>query len=388
MAFVLSAEPLTLENLEKIFREKPLLEISPDLLEKINSYNTGIKPTGSAAAEVFLAAHALGFGPAVPEPVTRLALVLQLYTLLLPVNQPMQPANLQRILAFLNREVWPVVYEQSLPISQLTQLCLPLLGQGKVSFQGYELNAADVMDIFSWAPLSLTAPEVDKFINQNTYTYAYLLYNLFQLQPLLKWLEYLIQVFDQISSYQPDSLHQEWKRLTETLDSTNRIIQQNYSLPFAKQEITQVRESVEDLLLLLAKVMTAVTDLASDTFDNLLSTSEPPSTTSFNLASDLVQSLQKQLKVKVGNPSDNIILNKDMRILHHELAEAIKLTEQIVGLAFWAVSQVGKVFTLTAGNLTLSAYYHSSFFVPKEMVTEQLEKIINFTRITTPAPLT
>ena len=388
MAFVLSAEPLLLENLEKIFREKPLLEISPDLLEKIKGFNNQVKPTDNATAEAFLGAHAFSFGPAVPEPVTRLALVLQLYTLLLPVNQPFQPETLQRILAFYNREVWPVVHEQALPVSQLTQLCLPLFGQGKVSFQGYELNAADVMDIFSWSSLSLSSREVHKFVEQNTFTYAYLLYNLFQLQPLLTWLEYLIQVFDQISSDQPESLPIEWKRLAEAVKATSQSIQFNYSLPFERQDLTNVRESVLDLLQVLIKVMAAVTDLTSETFENLVSTSEPPATTSFNLSSDLGQSLLKELKLTIANPTDTIILNKDMRILHHEFAEAIKLTEQIIALAFWSVTQVGKVFTITAGNLTLSAYYHSTFFVPKETVSDQLEKTINFIRITSPAPLT
>jgi len=106
------------------------------------------------------------------------------------------------------------------------------------------------------------------------------------------------------------------------------------------------------------------------------------------LSSDLGQSLLKELKLTIANPTDTIILNKDMRILHHEFAEAINLTEQIIALAFWSVTQVGKVFTITAGNLTLSAYYHSTFFVPKETVSDQLEKTINFIRITSPAPLT
>ncbi|MGV3587333.1 MAG: aromatic amino acid lyase [Adhaeribacter sp.] len=388
MAYNLTAEPIALEDLEHIYREKSLIQISPDILEKLSNANAQINKTNSATAEAFLAAHGLSFGPAVPEEVIRLALVLQLSTLLLPANQPVQAETIQRLLAFYNREVWPVVHEQGLPASQLTQLGLPLLGLGKVSFQGYELNAADVMDIFSWQPLSLSAPEINNFTNQNTFTYAYLLHNLFRLAPVLNWLEYLIGVFDGISSDQPASLLFDSKILTENFENTRKIIQQNYALPPDKQDLHQVRDAVIDLLQNLITVTTALTDLTAETYDNLVSTSEPPATTSFALASDLVQSLQKQLKLTGINPTDTIILTKDMRMLHQALSEAINLTEQIIALAFWSVSQVDKVFSLTPGNLTLSAYYHSAFFVPKEAVSDQLQKIIDFTRITTPAPIT
>lgn len=388
MAYTLSAEPLPLKNLEKIFSEKPLLEVSPELLKQLTLNNGNLKVSDTATAEAFLVAHGLSFGPAVPEDVIRLALVLHLNTILLPVNRPIQAETVQRLLAFYNREVWPVVHEQGLPASQVTQFCLPLMGLGKVSFQGYELNAADVMDIFSWAPLSLPAAEINNFVSQHTFTYAYLLFNLFRFQPLITWLEYLIQVFENISSDGPASLPTEWRNLQEALTKTRLRIEHNYSLPVENQDLKGVRDAVLDLLLLLIKVTAAITDLTSETYDNLVSTSEPPATTSFALASDLVQSLQKQLKLTGVNHTDTIILVKDMRMLHHELTEALNLTEQIVALAFWSVTQVGKVFSLTPGNLTLSAYYHSAFFVPKEVVSDQLQKVIDFTRITTPAPLT
>ncbi|MDB5262788.1 MAG: histidine ammonia-lyase [Adhaeribacter sp.] len=388
MAYILSGALLNLENLEKIFHEKPLIAFEPDFLEKTTATNSQAKPTNTAAAEAFLAAHALAFGPAVPEDVTRLALVLQLYTFLQIGNQPCRAEYLQRILAFHNREVWPIVSEQALPISQLAQLCLPLLGQGKVSFQGYELKAADVLDIFSWEPLSLSAPEVNSFIEQNSFTYAYLVYHLFQLQPLVNWLPYLMQVFDQISENPSEPQPLVWTHLTESLHLTRQQIQNNYTTPFEKQNLAQVRESVQDLLQALTKVMAGIADLTAETFENLTATSEPPVTTSFNLASELVLSLQKQLKLTLANPTDSIILNKDIRILHHEFAEVLRLMEQIIALAFWSVTQVGKVFTLTTGNLTLSTYYHSSFFVPKETVSDQLEKTIGFIRINSPAPLT
>lgn len=388
MAFTLTAKPLLLQDLEKIFEEKPLLQISPELQERLNLNSLRLQRTDNSTAEAFIIAHGLSFGPAIPEEVIRLALVLQLNTLLFLENQPMQPEIIQRLLAFYNREVWPVVHEQGLPTSQLTQLYLPLLGLGKVTFQGYELNSADVMDIFSWAPLSLSADEINNLINQHSFTYAYLLFNLFRLKPLFNWLEYLMQVFEGIASEGPASLPADWTKLQVAFDKTRQNIQDNFAMPAEKQNLNGVRDAVLGLLQLLIKVNTAITDLTSETYENLVSTSEPPGTTSYSLASDFSQSLQKQLKLTGINPTDTIILSKDMRMLHHELSEAINLTEQIIALAFWSVTQVGKVFSLTPGNLTLSAYYHSTFIVPKEVVSDQLKKIIDFTRITTPAPLT
>ena len=388
MAFTLSSENLTFAALEKIYQEKLLLEIAPDIIELLNSIPASTSDNNNRLVENYLTAHVVGFGPPVPESIIRLTLALHLHALIQGSVQTPHLAVIQRLLAFYNREVWPLVYQQSSPVSQLTQLCLPLVGKGKVSFQGYELNATDVMDIFSWPPLSLSTAEVDVLINQHSLTQAFVVHNLLQLQPYVNWLEYLIQMFHQIAAIQPNALLTEWQQLTNAVAASRQNMEENFALPFVKQKMALVREHTFTLLKALNQITSAITEITSETFENLNSSSEPPATTSFNLASDLVLSLKKQLRLTFISPTDTIVTNKDMRILHQELTAAITLTEQVITLAFWSVAQVGRLFNLAPGNLTLSTYYHSSFYVPKEMVSDQLDKTLHFIRTTSPAPTT
>jgi hypothetical protein len=88
------------------------------------------------------------------------------------------------------------------------------------------------------------------------------------------------------------------------------------------------------------------------------------------------------------NPKEVVFTRADIIIINKLFSEAITYLEQLTALAFWSVAQVGKVHNLTSGNLILSTYYHSPLFVPKEMVSEQLEKAITFIRSTSPNPVT
>lgn len=135
----------------------------------------GAEQAQSAAS--LLLAYAVGTGAEVPAPLVRRMLLLQAHSL--SQGQPgVALATVRRLLDFYNREVWPVVYEQGalgagndqIP---LAHLALPLLGLGEVNYQGYRLAAADVLELFGWAPLALDAPEARALLGGNQFGLAY-----------------------------------------------------------------------------------------------------------------------------------------------------------------------------------------------------------------------
>ena len=384
MAFALTHNNLNFETLELIIRDKPLLELP----ETLFAAEPTLSPSSDKnnLAQIYLEAHAVSFGPAVPEEIIRLALVLQFYPLIKNKNLTLAPAIIQRLLAFYNREVFPVVQQQCAAASQAAQFYLPLLGKGKISFQGYELNAADVNNIFSWEPIALLPEEVNYLVNQPIFTYAETTLNLIKLQPLLRWVNYLSDLFLQLAATEP--LSAETEQIATALTQVKKLISANATLPVEQQNLGQLRDGLLELLTEINHVNEALAGNTTDTLENLFANAEPPFTTSFTLASSLVQSIQKQLAIMVSNPADIIFTRADINIINNLLAKAIVYFEQLTALAFWSVAQVGKIFNFNAGNITLSTYYHSSLFVPKEIVSLQLENIITYIRSTTPNSVT
>jgi hypothetical protein len=383
MPFVLTPENLSFANLELIFREKPLLELPSSYLAGISS-----APPATAKTELaqnYLLSHAVSFGPSVPEEIIRLALFIQIFSVVHQYSQQISLAIQQRLLAFYNREVFPVVQVQGSPASQATQMCLPLLGKGKVNFQGYELQAADVNEIFSWEPLALTPGEVTYFVNQPVFTYAESAINLIKLQPLVQWQIYLLELFNQISS--DDPMPFATHKMDTTLTKVKNAVVDNINLPIGKQNLPLLRDALEELLTQIYYLNEALVAYNTEALDNLIASAEPPATTVFNLAAALVISIHKQLNLKASNSENIVFTRANINILNEVLANNITYGEQLAGIAFWSVAQVGKLYTITPQNLTLSAYYHSALYVPKEMVSEQLEKAILFIRSTSPKPV-
>ena len=124
-----------------------------------------------------LMSHACGTGAEVPAELVRLMLLLKVQSLS-HGHSGVQLATVQRLLAMYNREMHPVVYEQgslgaSGDLVPLAHLCLPLLGLGEVNYQGYRLAAADALGLFSWAPLTLQAPEGLALLTGTQFVLAY-----------------------------------------------------------------------------------------------------------------------------------------------------------------------------------------------------------------------
>jgi histidine ammonia-lyase len=113
--------------------------------------------------ENLLMSHAAGVGPPFPREVVRAMLLLRANTLALG-HSGCRPLIVDRLLAFLDRGIHPVVPEQgslgaSGDLAPLAHLALPLIGRGEVEMDGRVVPASDALAAAALEPLDLQAKE-------------------------------------------------------------------------------------------------------------------------------------------------------------------------------------------------------------------------------------
>ena len=200
----ISPQHLSLEALETILKEQHILALSEEAEQRIvrcheylqqkiqNSdqiiygINTGFgalyqKKISQQNLEQLqrnlMMSHACGTGPEVPQEVVKLMLLLKIQSLAYG-HSGVQLKTVKRLIDFYNREVYPIVYQQgshgaSGDLVPLAHLCLPLIGLGEVSFQGYKLASEHVLEMFSWEPVTLKAKEGLSLLNGTQFMAAY-----------------------------------------------------------------------------------------------------------------------------------------------------------------------------------------------------------------------
>ena len=135
-----------------------------------------------------LRSHACGMGDQVPEEIVRLMLVLKAKSLS-HGHSGVQLATVELLLEFYHRNILPIVFTQgslgaSGDLSPLSHLCLPLIGEGKVMYKGYERNAADVLKEEGLKPITLQSKEGLALINGTQFMLAYSVENLLRAEHL------------------------------------------------------------------------------------------------------------------------------------------------------------------------------------------------------------
>ena len=119
--------------------------------------------------ENLLMSHAAGVGPAFPREIVRAMLLLRANTLALG-HSGCRPALVDRLLAFLDAGIHPVVPEQgslgaSGDLAPLAHLALPLIGRGRVEFRGASVPALIALREVGLDPLVLEAKEGIALLN-------------------------------------------------------------------------------------------------------------------------------------------------------------------------------------------------------------------------------
>lgn len=119
--------------------------------------------------ERLVRSHAAGMGEPLPAPAVRGMLLLRANTLARG-HSGARPLLVDRLLELLGRDLLPVVPSQgsvgaSGDLAPLAHLALPLLGRGRVHFEGRELDAAEALERCGLEPLELAPKEGLALIN-------------------------------------------------------------------------------------------------------------------------------------------------------------------------------------------------------------------------------
>lgn len=121
--------------------------------------------------------HACGTGEPVPAEIVRLMLLLKIQGLSYG-NSGVQLATVERLVDFFNKDIYPIVYQQgslgaSGDLAPLAHLCLPLIGEGEVFFEGKIQASKNVLKKFGWKPIELQSKEGLALLNGTQFMSAY-----------------------------------------------------------------------------------------------------------------------------------------------------------------------------------------------------------------------
>ncbi len=138
--------------------------------------------------ENLVMSHACGTGNKVPNSIVKLMLLLKIQALSYG-HSGVQLVTVERLIAFYNNDIFPVIYTQgslgaSGDLGPLAHLALPLIGKGKVVFNGEEISGAQLLDKMNWKPIELQAKEGLALLNGTQFMSAYGVYQILKAQKL------------------------------------------------------------------------------------------------------------------------------------------------------------------------------------------------------------
>ncbi len=200
----ISTQLLSFETLEEIISHGKLLALSEeakvniqkcrDYLDKkmashsepIYGINTGfgslcnVKISNenlSKLQENLVKSHSCGTGEGVPTEIVKLMLLLKIQSLSYG-HSGIQLQTVERLIAFYNNDILPVIYTQgslgaSGDLAPLAHLSLPLLGEGDVYFEGKKVHSSEVLKHFDWKPIVLQSKEGLALLNGTQFMSAY-----------------------------------------------------------------------------------------------------------------------------------------------------------------------------------------------------------------------
>jgi len=121
--------------------------------------------------------HACGTGDEVPLEIVKLMLFLKVQSLAYG-NSGVQLSTVERLIEFYNHNVLPQVFQlgslgASGDLAPLAHLSLPLLGLGKVYFEGKLVDAKKINKKFGWEPIELQSKEGLALLNGTQFMTAY-----------------------------------------------------------------------------------------------------------------------------------------------------------------------------------------------------------------------
>ncbi|GER60484.1 histidine ammonia-lyase [Patiriisocius marinus] len=153
----------------------------------------------SKLQENLVKSHACGTGDYVPQQIVKLMLLLKIQSLSYGYSG-VQLVTVERLIAFYNNNIIPVVYTQgslgaSGDLAPLAHMSLPLLGMGDVWIDDKIVTSAEILTRHNWEPIVLQAKEGLALLNGTQFMSAYGVYCLLKAHKL----SYLADVIGSVS---------------------------------------------------------------------------------------------------------------------------------------------------------------------------------------------
>lgn len=306
----ISSERLTLKAIQNILSENKQLTLSDtakaniikcrDYLNKkmqseakpIYGINTGfgslcnVKISSNNLTKLqenLVMSHACGTGEVVPEAIVKLMLLLKIQSLSYG-HSGVQLETVERLIAFYNNDILPVVYTQgslgaSGDLAPLAHLALPLIGEGEVFYDGVRMTSDRMMEAFGWKKIQLQSKEGLALLNGTQFMSAYGVHNLLKAYKLSYFADIIgtisLEGFDGNKS--PFLAHSHIirphngqlktaERISEFLEGSEIIAQDTKQVqdPYSFRCMPQVHGATKDTLAFVAKTfeteINAVTD--------------------------------------------------------------------------------------------------------------------------------
>ncbi|MBL7561086.1 histidine ammonia-lyase [Olleya sp. YSTF-M6] len=307
---IISSKPLDLATIQAIILEQKTLELSEESINKIKEcrvylneklksetrpiygintgfgslYNVKINNENlTKLQENLVMSHACGTGDLVPESVVKLMLLLKIQSLSYG-HSGVQLQTVQRLIAFYNNNILPLVYTQgslgaSGDLAPLAHLSLPLIGKGKVQYNGNIVEAEVVLKQYNWQPITLQSKEGLALLNGTQFMTAYgtaLLLKAYKLSYLADLIGSVsIEAFDGriepfnalIHMVRPHNGQLKTaQRVNDFLEGSQIITQQKQHVqdPYSFRCIPQVHGATKDTLAFVEKTFTTEINSVTD----------------------------------------------------------------------------------------------------------------------------
>lgn len=146
-------------------------------------YSVTVSPDGLQQLQTnLLRSHACGVGPAVPQAIVRLTLLMKIISLS-QGQSGVRKEVIRFLLDLYNLHITPVVpmlgsLGASGDLAPLAHLCLPMIGEGEVVYKREQMPAAKALMLAGLDAIDLEAKEGLALINGTQYSLAWLVYSI------------------------------------------------------------------------------------------------------------------------------------------------------------------------------------------------------------------
>lgn len=218
MIHYISAEHLTIEKIGEIVYKGYKLELSDDAKQRIRrcrSYldkkiarngepiygvttgfgslcNVSIGHDHLAQLQInLIKSHACGVGERVPNDIVKIMMLLKIQSLSYGYSG-CKLETVQRLVAFFNNEIYPVVYKQgslgaSGDLVPLAHMCLPLVGLGEVEYLGKVMSGEEILRRKRWKAIELSSKEGLALLNGTQNMSAFAVWSILNAERLSRW---------------------------------------------------------------------------------------------------------------------------------------------------------------------------------------------------------